>query len=67
MTKKEKTEFIVKLKKLLKKYNCYIEFTYDDCSDMMGVYGERMEIVENKRSGDIILSIPGLDISPEDF
>lgn len=48
MDENRKKEFVKELKALLNKYDVSIGFVCDACSDMHGLYDERIEVQENK-------------------
>lgn len=52
--------FVDELKALLEKYNASIVWTCGDCSDLHGVYGERMQVQSKDK---ILLDIEGDCIS----
>ena len=54
------------LKALLEKHNCSIVWECCDSSDMHGIHGERMEVVDNKTE-KVLLSTKGSDLSHHDL
>lgn len=54
-------DFINELDTLLKKYNAAIEWGCSQCSDMYGIYDERMTVTNGK--GETLLHIDGGCIS----
>jgi len=54
------------LKALLEKYNCSICWGFDDCTDTHGIYGERVEIIEN-RTGEVLVSAIGMGLEARDL
>ena len=47
------------LKALLEKYDCHILADVDEDSDFHGIFGEKIEILENKRPHKVLLSFEG--------
>lgn len=60
----KKREFLLKLKSLLSEYDASICFNVDDCSDVCGIYGERMAI---NFGYDEILSVDGWSLDSLDL
>ena len=48
MDENRKKEFVKELKALLNKYDVSIGFVCDACSDMHGLYDERIEVQEKQ-------------------
>lgn len=54
------------LKALLEKYDCSICFEFDDCTDTHGIYGECIEIIENK-TDKVLISVSGYGLDAKDL
>ncbi len=57
--------FVSELKELMSKHKVYIQWTCDACSDLHGVTGECMEIVDN--SHKVLFSVNGDTLEPDDL
>jgi len=63
----QQTEFLIKLKELLKEYDVNIGFYCSDSSDTHGIYDAHMVISQNKSPWKTIFKTRGWEISSEDI
>lgn len=63
----QQTEFLIKLKELLKEYDVNIGFNCSDCSDTHGIYDAHMVISQNKSPWKTIFKTGGWELSSEDI
>lgn len=63
----QQTEFLIKLKELLKEYDVNIGFNCSDGSDTHGIYDAHMVISQNKSPWKTIFKNKGWELSSEDI